>query len=246
MLITLLWLHLLSYSAQAQELHLGATQWCPYTCEKTPEQGILTAYVTALLAKQNINVTITFGPWTRITKSVQAGELDGLVTQTRSEAPEQWTTQIPIILHQNCFYTRSDSTWRYQGIDSLKSLRLGIVDNYGYEDKLDLYLQSQKNKNSEVTAITGEDLTIRLYKMLQAKRLDLYLSNDLVNDWELKQHQVQEPVREAGCAGSEAIYFSLHPRTANAKEILKRFDQEQEKPENQKFKNDLIKKYLSK
>jgi polar amino acid transport system substrate-binding protein len=197
MLITLLWLHLLSYSAQAQELHLGATQWCPYTCEKTPEQGILTAYVTALLAKQNINVTITFGPWTRITKSVQAGELDGLVTQTRSEAPEQWTTQIPIILHQNCFYTRSDSTWRYQGIDSLKSLRLGIVDNYGYEDKLDLYLQSQKNKNSEVTAITGEDLTIRLYKMLQAKRLDLYLSNDLVNDWELKQHQVQEPVRQA-------------------------------------------------
>ena len=117
--------------------------------EQTPEQGFLTAHVTALLAKQNIKVTITFSPWTRITKSVQAGE-SGLVTQTRSEAPEQWTTRIPIVLHQNFFYTRSDSTWRYQGINSLKSLRLGIVENYGYEDKLDIYLKTKETKTQKL------------------------------------------------------------------------------------------------
>lgn len=244
MRILLFWMKLLALSffvlpLSAQELTLGATQWCPYTCEQTSEQGILTAYVTALLAKQNIKVTIHFAPWTRIIKKVQAGELDGLVTQTQSEVPEQWMTKIPIIQHQNCFYTRSDSLWHYQGVNSLKQQHIGVIDNYGYERELDRYLLKHKNK----TALTGEEPTIRLYKMLQAKRIDLYISNDLVNNWELKQHHAQEAVRNAGCTQNEAIYFSLNPNTPNAKTILQRFDQTQIAMESQQLKQRLIKKY---
>lgn len=228
--------------SHAQSLQLGATDWCPYMCDNKAMPGFLTEYVVELLGQQGIEVQVVFGPWSRTVRNAETGALDGLINQSKNESHSLLTSKHPTNYHQNCFYTRHQDAWYFQDINSLKNKKLGVVVGYGYTDELDHYIQQQA-KSDWVIQIIGSKTEQRLYKMLDNQRIDLYLSNDLVNAWELKQAGLNARPRTATCMTREPLYFSINPNIPNAQKIMEAFNQAQVSTDSQQRLQELMKKY---
>ncbi len=109
------------------------------------------------------------------------------------------------------FFKRSDDPWHYSGIESLKTLRLGIIRDYQYEVTLDRYLSSAPPEQIHVAH--GIDGLGELINMLHNKRF-----RALVEDEDVFRFKVQS----MGLASSD---FAMAGRLTAAAPIYIGFSQ---------------------
>lgn len=194
---------------------LATTNWCPYACEQEKDQhGIIYEYITQILKEEGINVDIQFYPWTRSIKLATTGEVDGLLTAVKSEAPNLLFTTTPTDIYQMCFFTKHDQQWRYKDKTSLTQIKFGTIQNYGYGEPIDSYLLSSP-KN--VYQITAEGVP-RLNRMLINNRFDAFIDDEKVVKWQLK-HEFNQ-LRNAGCLAETPFYLAIHPERTWAKPLI--------------------------
>ncbi|WP_339899169.1 transporter substrate-binding domain-containing protein [uncultured Gilvimarinus sp.] len=239
---------LLASQARAQlpdTLHLAATDWCPYTCVDQPDRpGIVAEYVRTVLAREQIDLTLTFLPWTRAVVEAQRGAVDGLLTAVVDEAPQLMFTQEPVAEYQDCLYTRSDSSWEYDGVASLSEQRLGVVHGYGYSSQLNRYIARAPENN--VIALRGVNSTARLWDMLLLKRFDVFIQERRVVAWQAYSHQRDiTAIRPASCLASQPFYLALYPGNDYSRELINRLDRAFAAAENRELWLALQARYLS-
>ncbi|WP_339617812.1 transporter substrate-binding domain-containing protein [uncultured Gilvimarinus sp.] len=216
-----------SCAAQTQlpdTLHLAATDWCPYSCaEHAGQPGIVAEYLTEILAREQIDLTLSFLPWGRAVVEAERGALDGLLTAVVDEAPTLAFPRHPVGQYQDCLYTRPDSEWAYQGVDSLTHKQLGVVQGYGYTEQINRYIDSATD--AQVTALRGVNSTARLWDMLLLERFDVFIEEQLVVQWQAQRQQRNlDSLRVATCLAPQPFYLALYPGRKYTDELLKRLD----------------------
>ncbi|WP_041521992.1 substrate-binding periplasmic protein [Gilvimarinus agarilyticus] len=234
--------------AQAQlpdTLHLAATDWCPYSCADQPDQpGIVAEYVRSVLAREKIDLQLTFLPWTRAVIEAQRGEFDGLLTAVEGEAPQLTFTGEPVAEYQDCFYTLPNITWEYEGVESLLDMSLGVVQGYGYVDELNRYIA--KANETQVVALRGVNIAARLWDMLLLKRFDVFIQDRRVIANHAYSHQRDSlNIREASCLAPQPFYLALYPENNYSRELLTLLDRAFSASENQALWLTLQESYLS-
>jgi polar amino acid transport system substrate-binding protein len=68
------------------------------------------------------------------------------------------------------------------------SNKLAVVQDYGYVEPLDSYINENKNKN--LLSMSGEDNSSRLIRMLQIGRLDIIIVDKKVIQWTMIKNNV--------------------------------------------------------
>jgi len=200
---------------------LATTDWCPYACENGDNfPGITHEYISRVFKDRNIELTIQFFPWTRAIQLAQSGKVDGLLTAVKSEAPNLIFTSVPTDTYQMCFFTRWGNPWEYTNSDSLKSAKLGIIQNYGYGEPVDQHVQSSPDR---IYTITGGGIP-RLYKMLMSKRFDAFIDDSKVVRWALKGSV--KDLKQVGCLASNPFYLAIHPDRPWAKPLVTWLDKQ--------------------
>lgn len=218
---------LLARGAHAQlpaTLHLAATDWCPYSCANQPDQpGIVAEYATEVLAREQINLKLTFLPWSRAVVEAERGKFDGLLTAVIAEAPSLAFTRSPVAQYQDCLYTDPSSEWDYHGVESLASMRLGVVQGYGYTELINRYIAAADE--TQVTALRGVNSTARLWDMLLLGRFDVFIEEQRAVLWQAQvQQRNTESLRVAKCLGPQPFYLALYPGRDYTDELLTRLD----------------------
>jgi len=234
--ITAAFVSLFSSSSRAETalpdtITLGATAWCPYTCDEQ-RPGITTEYLRLLLGSMGVGLQVKMLPWSRAISEAESGELDGLLTLVKEESDQLLMTSVPTMSYQSCFYVSSTSSWHYSGPDSLAQIHLGAVMDYGYGEEVDSYLHSNKENEQMVTLISGNDTAERLAMMLLGGRIDAYIADRNVSLWLRKSGLYTRKETEAGCLDVKNFYLGINPQRGWAKALIQRLDQELDKPEN--------------
>jgi len=202
--------------AEKRTVTLVADRWCPFNCSDNPEdRGILVEMAAKALAGDGVEIDYIEMPWTRAIIGVRDGEYDGIVGAGLVETPDFHFPPQPLATARYSFFTLPSTTWEYQGLDSLKKLRLGVIQDYSYGTLSKNYIEANRNDRSRLVVLKGNRVLPRLVRMLELGRIDALIAEEKVLDYHFVASGRVNPLRNAGLANEEALYIAFSPVLAD-------------------------------
>ncbi|UUY06592.1 transporter substrate-binding domain-containing protein [Pseudomonas sp. J452] len=217
----------LAGSASGETLTIAGDIWCPINCEPGAERpGIFVELAREIFAESGITVEYQALNWARTLHEVRRGELNAAIGAGIEDAPDFLFTATPVAQSRNCFFTRADSTWHFNGVPSLAQQRVGVINDYSYGDELNAYIDAHRGDSERIQVAAGDKaLELNLGK-LRLERLDALLENSWVVQAMLARQGKAGELREAGCREPDApIYLAFSPALPSSARYVELFEQ---------------------
>lgn len=205
----------------AETVTIVADHWCPYNCEPGSERpGFMIEIAQKAFARYDITVKYNVMPWSRAIDQTRKGEYTAIVGASRSDAPDFVFPAIAQGWMQNKFYVKTGSSWRFEGMDSLGKISLGVVADYAYGDMLDAYVKAKKSDLKYVQPISGDDALAINVKKLMAGRIGALVEDKHVMNYHLARNSLTWKISEVGDVPSSKqsdLFIAFSPENPNAK-----------------------------
>lgn len=158
---------------------------CPYSCKsQNGYSGFIQDILITIFKDHNYKVKFKMNPWLRSLDEFnsKASSVDGIIGMKVHPVRKRLALfpDEEIARYTHRFYALKDSpklkNWKYEGIQSLKTLKIGCRKYWTYCDKrITKYL----NEGSEpyVQALTSEEGTKMNFEKLLAGRIDIWIAN---------------------------------------------------------------------
>ncbi|WP_028775222.1 substrate-binding periplasmic protein [Shewanella waksmanii] len=207
----------------ANILKVAATDWCPQTCENSAQAGYILDVTQAVFAQSEYHLVVEYFPWTRAVRLTEQGQFDLLLGPTKTEAPNLRFPVAPVGQQKMCFFTKADSSWRYQGVESLQGQQIGVILDASLGE-----INDYKQANPHQFQVLSQPTTYLKQSIakLRLNRIDSFLFTQIAVEYELAQQNVQEEFINAGCVAAENIYVAFSPKMTAAKlqQVMTVFD----------------------
>lgn len=209
-------------------LTIASDDWCPFICDRGGMQanGFLVDFVQEAMAFEGYVVKPVILPLNRAIIETIKGNVDGIY------APpiDQRLIYSNVIFNSRaCFFSRITSKWQFNGLASLEKIKLGVVDDYGYDNgAMDKYLKDKQHliKNSNITFSTGDGAGVKNLKMLLLGRFDAYLEHEAVLLQLSSVSNLRAKLRNAGCLKDLLpLVVGFSSQSPNSKKHIKALNQ---------------------
>jgi polar amino acid transport system substrate-binding protein len=202
----------------AETITLVADEWCPYNCDpKSASPGYVVEITKIIHESAGYEVQYINVPWSRAIIEVTEGTYDGAIAATLKEIPLGIFPEEEIGISKDVFIIRKEDTWHYTSIESLQSLRLGVVQDYDYGEPLNTYIV-QNMGSSVINVIAGANAAERSLKMLLSERIDTYLEDRNVAQYMAKKMDIYGSIGYGGTIEEPSpLYIAFSPANRNSK-----------------------------
>jgi polar amino acid transport system substrate-binding protein len=204
---------------RAETVLLVTNEWCPYNCKPNSEKpGYMIEIAQRAFAMSRIHVRYITLPWSEAVKEVRQGKYHGLVGATKEEAKGFVFTPEHMGISVDRFYVRSDSVWRFLGMDSLRYASLGIIQGYNYGDELDDYIMRHVSNINRIQVARGSKAVKKNLNKLLLGRISTMIEDQYVMEYMLMEENAVEKVKEAGSLGNfvdpqkDLVYIAFSPK----------------------------------
>jgi polar amino acid transport system substrate-binding protein len=188
--------------ADKSPLVMVGDNWCPYNCAPdAAQQGYIVDILNRVLSQQ-YTLTYRILPWTRAIVEVEDGTAQILIA-TPATTKQKAIASVPFGIDRSCFFVRRGNPWRYSGLSDLKEVRLGVIQDYSYDDDgpLDTVIAGyRKRGDSRLEIASGDDALKHNFKKLQLGRMDVVIENENVARYMIQELRQTESIDFAGCA----------------------------------------------
>ena len=168
----------------SDDIILTADLWCPYTCDaKSANPGFMVEIVKEVFLKAGHKVNYVVINWARAISETRNNKFNGIIGASKTDAPDFIFTSVPIGYSSNFFWAKKEASWEYKNTNSLKGLKIGVINSYSYGDEVD---KPVLDKNPSFVVVSGETALTKIVKMTDAKRLDGFVENPFVLDYLLR------------------------------------------------------------
>jgi polar amino acid transport system substrate-binding protein len=205
-------------AAESMMLSLRGDDWPPYNTDpKAEKPGFLIEIAKAVFEPKGYTIDYQLSSWVRAVKDAREGTIDVLVGVGSSETEGLLLTKTAQGFSDNHFYTLPESTWSYADPSSLSAITLGAVKDYTYTPAVDARIATK----DRVMEVAGDRPLHQLIKLLEAKRVDVLVENQMVMNWTLQALNKQQALRDAGSAQvRDAIYLGFSAKRPGATKRL--------------------------
>ncbi len=214
-------------SADDRVIRIVADEWCPHNCEEqSAHQGYMVELASEAFKLYGYRVEyIVEKSWQEAIDKARLGEYDGVVGTAKSDVPDFIFPKTVLGMADNCYLVRADSTWKYKGIDSLASKRLGVIIDYTYGDTLNHYIFQNQKDPRKIQFVSGNNaIKYSLTKLKQGK-LDVYVDECRVINYALISRQDQLSFKVVGKMGDvDNLYVAFSPKGSNGKNYSRILD----------------------
>lgn len=219
-----LFLFSVAHSAFSQ-IRVAREDWCPYTCTNESENhGFVLEIVEHIYKDAGHKLEYTSIPWPRASKEMKAGRQDMVLATSPYEFPEGIFPQEEIGVYYNYFFTKKETDWHYQNLDSLNRVNIGGVKGYNYLDIMPFI--SKNSHTDKVQLLTGSHPTERNIKKLLSNRIDVLIEDINVALYNAYKLGVHDKIKISGKEGKGIkLYIAFSPVNKNAKSYAKIFDE---------------------
>lgn len=217
---------LLSPLVLAETLTIRSDSWYPINGnpdDKNP--GYMIELAKEILTPYKIDVDYQISPWARALVSVRNGVHDCVVGAYVSDAPDFIFPKLPWGMDQNKFYVEKYNTWRFVGYESLQNTRIGLINEYSYNEELNIFAKQPENKSIFDYTFSENALEQNIIKVL-AGRLTATVESHLVMPEKLKELGIEGQLLPAGDIGEKVpMYIACSPKKKTSKQYVKWFDE---------------------
>ena len=119
---------------------LRADIWDPYNGDPASDQpGFMIEVARKVFEKAGYTVDYQVDGWTweRSLEEAKKGSIDGIVGAAKSDAEDFVFPSEALCRQRMSFLVKKGNAWRFSGVDSLSSIRLGVISGYAYDDDID-------------------------------------------------------------------------------------------------------------
>tara|TARA_R110001592_G_scaffold7032_3_gene39492 strand:+ start:29766 stop:30533 length:768 start_codon:yes stop_codon:yes gene_type:complete len=211
----------------AETITIRADEWFPINGEpKSEKPGYMIEIANLIASKHGANIDYKTMPWLRSLSKVREGNFDCVVGAFTDDAPDFIFPQEEWGIIESTFYVKKGSKWRYEGVESLKSIKIGSIGGYAYGDDLDAYIEANKS-SSAVQVVNANNALEQNIKKLQAGRVDAVIEAHLVMNAKLKDMGIsQDEFISAGLLGeANKMYIACSPAKESSKKYTKWFSE---------------------
>jgi polar amino acid transport system substrate-binding protein len=219
--VLLLWLIVSSLlgSTDDKVIRLAADEWCPHNCEEqSAHPGYMVELAIEAFKLYGYRVEyIVEKSWQEAIDKARSGEYNGVVGTAKSDVPDFIFPKTALGIADNCYLARFDSSWKYNGIDSLSSKRLGVIVDYTYGDRLNHYIFKNQKDPRKIQFVSGNNaIKYSLTKVKQGK-LDAYVDECRVINYALLSRQDKASFKIVGKMGDvDNLYIAFSPQDSNS------------------------------
>ncbi|WP_076412965.1 ABC transporter substrate-binding protein [Shewanella sp. UCD-KL12] len=188
---------------------VAAIDWCPQLCPEEESRGYVIDIIKAVFRDSEYQLEIDYYPWSRAIFLAETGKVDALLSPAKAEAPALLYPNQEVGIQRMCFFTRQDSDWQYQGVDSLEGKQIGIATDTSIEEL------------NEFVANHPDQFQYRPYfehyieqsaAKLDKGRMDSFLFTHNTTVFELRKLGKGLAYRNAGCVNRTEIYMAFTPK----------------------------------
>jgi polar amino acid transport system substrate-binding protein len=216
-----------SASAWAYDITIRADSRMPY---RGPQNGQSAGYMIDLARKIALasGHTVNYAnmPMRDALFAVRKGEFDCVVGVTREDAADFIFSDLSWGKSQNAFYAMTETSWRYNGLQSLESVRLAVVDGYSYSPELDAYIAAHRRDGSVVVVNNIRRPAISAVSQVATKKADVFVEDFMLMRQTLHTMQMTDRVVKVGVLDTPSdLYLACTPANWRGKEFAKVFSE---------------------
>lgn len=205
---------------------LAADPFCPYNCEPDASHpGFAVELAGAAFADSGLTIRYVTMRWKAALKRAKDGRVDGVIAALASDAPDFVFPQTPVGEQAMGFLLRAGDDWRYNGLDSLRGRRIGLIEGYSYGDEADAFFAEAQGLNLDWLS-SGAALAGNMAK-LERGRIDMVIDDRAVIAWALHERRIAgAPARLAlspDALSGAPVYIAFTP-SDRGRDLAARFD----------------------
>lgn len=208
-----------SAALRCEEVTLVADEWCPYNCQPySRNRGFMIDIAEHIFNKHGVKVNYLILPWARAILEVRKGNYSAIVGAGRQEVPDFIFPDSAFGKAEHTFYVSEASAlnWKFEGLNSLKKVKLGAIRGYSYGSLNRNYIARNRKNRKLVEIVSGETgLQQNIDKLLMG-RIDVLIEDHSVFSYYLREHHIQNTFQIRGVADTEEVYIAFSPRITNA------------------------------
>ncbi len=206
----------------AKVIRVRADTWCPFNCDPgTDKEGIIIEIAKSALAKKGYTLDYQTINWARAIEETRNGNFEAIAGASTGDAPDFIFPQEAQAVTNYEIYTLKDSKWTFKNEDSLKGIKLGVINGYTYDDK---FMEIVNKKNPSIVVVSGEIGLDQLIKMMDEKRIDALIeSPGVFKNFLVSKGLNFSNYRSAGQADKkhQKLFIAFGPKQKDAKDLAK-------------------------
>ena len=212
---------LLSYGVKADVVTIVSDRWFPYNgIPSSPAPGYMIEIARYGLEKAGHTVNYQLMSWDRSLQQVKAGQKTCLVGTTKSESAGFVFPKLHLAADQVIYIRPKGSSWSYNGIESLKDIKLGTIPGYHYSDDLTYYI-NHIAKPGSITETKGKFAIEKNITALTSGKIDVIVDSKNVLDATLKKLDEANKIEFAGAATPPIkLYIACSPAIKQSQEYV--------------------------
>ena len=213
---------LAAVTVRADTITLKADSWMPYNGDGQSETGYMLDLAKAILEAKGHKVVYVMTSWDKALAEARSGKCTGVIGASTEDAPDLVYPAVEEGLSVQLFCVRTGSPWKYAGINSLKTIKLGVIKDYTYFDELDSYIKT--NPSNVVYGTGDEPLQANLMKLLEGE-VGAVVDDRSVLKYTLAKMKLQGKVTFAvsnlDATKSSKLYIAFSPKNPKAGEYAR-------------------------
>jgi len=209
-------------AAQAATFKIAALKgWPPFSSRDLPSKGFSNDLTKTALERMGHTAKIRIMPWARALAMTKRGAFDVLPSVWYSDKrAESLKFSDPIARNRIVFIKQRGDDFRFDGLDSLRGKRVGIVQDYDYSDAfLEADGYSLQKANSLIVNI----------KKLLGGRIDVTLGDELVARYAINKDMPDrsgELAYTEGALSEKPLHVTFSRKLTDVGELVEQFNAE--------------------
>jgi polar amino acid transport system substrate-binding protein len=212
-------------NAARKKLVLAGDYWCPYNCSKDPNyQGFLVDVTRRALHIYGIDIEYRIMPWRKALTGIKKAKIDGIIGISQIKGLNLVTTKFPLEYSVISAFTRNDNDWVYDGSDSLRGKKLGIIMDYDLNEEINNFFGMHYTTNPRIFVVEDGKKAVRdsINNLINGIS-DVYVEDQRVGEHYIKKYNLSNYIKNAGIISNEhlPLYVAFNAEIPDVKEYVK-------------------------
>jgi len=212
---------------ERRTLVLAGDYWCPYNCQPGSDSpGYLVELIRRALYIYRIDVEYRMMPWVDALDLAEKGEIDGIIGVSSVKGRDLLTTRLPLEFSRSDAFTRNDTEWIYDGVNSLRGKKVGVILDYVVDEAINHYMGINYTLNPGGFSVQeGKNAVIESIADLIDGYSDVYLEDNRVVQHYITENGLTPYIRNAGHVGRKKlpVYIAFSKKLPHVKRYIKYF-----------------------
>jgi polar amino acid transport system substrate-binding protein len=203
--------------AEESVLRIRADAWMPFNGEPSADRpGYVVELAKMIFEPAGVKVDYQLMPWKDALASARKGTVDAVIGANPTEAEGLLLPKQSAGMPRVGLFVKKESPWKYENLQSLNSVRLGVITGYSYWESFDAYLKS--NRSEKVVFFGGETPLTDGISQLKNGKIDVMAETLAVFIWTVRSEGGSPAdYRVAYLQAGEAIYMAFAKTAAGEK-----------------------------